>query len=403
MIPLQLLLVLLLAALSMFLATVEAAFNLSRRRRLTQVGFHDEARVGLAQLYVDDPPRLLMPVHFGTYTAHVGMTVIITSIVFHVLDQWAMLAAFGVMMVYLLLFRVSLPYIVVRRNPESAFLHLLPAFHLWAEALQPLIGRLRRRASPADEEEPVSQVPELPPPPVQQRDEERLVDALTRFSETLVREVMTPRPDIAAIGGDAAVSELRRLMMESKYSRIAVYGKDLDDIQGVVDVRDLLAFQGDLASPVAPLARPAYFVPETKRIAELLRELQAMRVTVAVVIDEYGGTAGLVTVEDIVEELVGEIKDEYDVESDPLSVEADGSVIADGRLGVDRLEEALETELAIEGEIDTVGGLVTSIFGQIPRAGEKTRYRGFVVEVLAAERKRVNRVRFRREPVAESA
>ncbi len=254
-----------------------------------------------------------------------------------------------------------------------------------------------------DEEEVVSPMPELPPPPVQQKDEERLADALDRFSQTLTREVMTPRPDLAAIGAASPVSALRRLMTESKYSRIAVYGKDLDDIQGVVDVRDLLAFQGDSESPVAPLARPAHLVPETKRISELLREMQAMHVTVAVVIDEYGGTAGLVTVEDIVEELVGEIKDEYDLEGDPLTVEADGSVIADGKLGVERLEQALETELSMDGEIDTVGGLVTSIFGQIPRAGERMSYRGFEVEVLAAERKRVNRVRFRREPVVESA
>ena len=101
------------------------------------------------------------------------------------------------------------------------------------------------------------------------------MDALDRFSQTLVREVMTPRPDVVAIGSAAPVSELRRLMTESKYSRIAVYGKDLDDIQGVVDVRDLLAFQGDPESPVAPLARPAHLVPETKRISELLREMQA--------------------------------------------------------------------------------------------------------------------------------
>ncbi len=404
MISLQILLVLFLVGLSLFLATVEAAFNLAKRRRLTQVGFHDEARLNLAQLYVDDPPRLLMPVQVGTYTAHVGMTVVITSMVFRVLEHWAMLAAFGVMVVYLLLFRVSLPYILVRKDPEQVFLSLLPGFHLWAVALEPLIGRLRRRAVPVpDEDEVVSPVPELPPPPVQQKDEERLVDALDRFSETLVREVMTPRPDVAAIGAAAPVSALRKLMTESKYSRIAVYGKDLDDIQGVVDVRDLVSFQGDPESPVAPLARPAHLVPETKRISELLREMQGMRVTVAVVIDEYGGTAGLVTVEDIVEELVGEIKDEYDVEGDPLTVEADGSVIADGKLGVERLEQALETELSIDGEIDTVGGLVTSIFGQIPRAGERTSYRGFEVEVLVAERKRVNRVRFRRVPVVESA
>jgi CBS domain containing-hemolysin-like protein len=404
MIPLQFLLVLLLAGLSMFLASVEAAFHLAKRRRLTQVGFRDEQRVELAQLYLDDPPRLLMPVHLGTYTAHVGMTVIITSMVFRLLEHWAMLAAFGVMMGYLLLFRVSLPYILVRQDPEAVFLRLLPAFHLWAEALAPLTGPLRRRAVPVvDEDENGAAVPALPPPPVQEADEERLEDALDRFSQTLVREVMTPRPDIAAIGAAEPVSALRKLMAESKYSRIVVFGKDLDDVLGLVEVRDLLSYQGTPEAAVAALARPAHLVPDTKRIAALLREMQKLRITFAVAIDEYGGTAGLVTVEDIVEELVGEIKDEYDLEGDPLTVEADGSVIADGKLGVDRLEQTVETELSQGGEIDTVGGLVTSIFGRIPRAGERKDYRGFEVEVLAAERKRVNRVRFRRRPPSESA
>ena len=404
MIGLQLLAVVLLGGLSVFLATVEAAFNLLKRRRLTQVGFHDEARVELAQRYLEDPPRMLMPVHLGTYTAHVGMTVIITSLAFSLVDHWAMLTAFGIMMAYMLTFRLSVPYILVRQDPEGTFLKLLPAFHLWSEALQPLVSRLRRRAAPDPEEaEEGAPVPEVPPPPVQQVDEERLVDALDRFSETLAREIMTPRPDIVAVAAAAPVSALRRLMGDTKYSRIPVYGKDLDDILGVVEVRDLLDFQGDADSPVAPLARPVHIVPETKHIPELLREMQGRRVTFAVVVDEYGGTAGLVTVEDIVEELVGEIKDEYDVEGDPLTVEPDGSVVADGRASVERLEQALETELSIDEEVDTVGGLVTSIFGQIPRAGERTSYRGFEVEVLLAEKKRVNRVRFRRVPVESPA
>jgi len=171
----------------------------------------------------------------------------------------------------------------------------------------------------------------------------------------------------------------------------------------MVEVRDLLDFQGDADSPVSALVRPVHVVPETKRIPDLLREMQSLRITFAVVIDEYGATAGIVTVEDIVEELVGEIKDEYDVEGDPLAVEPDGSVVADGRASVESLEQALETELSIDHEIDTVGGLVTSIFGQIPRAGERRSYRGFEVEVLAAEKKRVNRVRFRRAPVESPA
>jgi magnesium and cobalt transporter len=210
---------------------------------------------------------------------------------------------------------------------------------------------------------------------------------------------MTPRPDLVAIAAAAPVAELRRLMSDTKYSRIPVYGQNLDDIQGVVEVRDLLDFQGDAGSPVGSLVRPVHLVPETKHIPELLREMQGRHITFAVVIDEYGGTAGIVTVEDIVEELVGEIKDEYDVEGDPLTVEKDGSVVAEGRASVDRLEEALETELSLDEEIDTVGGLVTSIFGQIPRAGERTSYRGFEVEVLAAEKKRVKSVRFRRATV----
>jgi putative hemolysin len=401
MIGLQVALIVLLAGLSVFLASVEASFNQLKRRRLTQVGFHDESRVALAHRYLDDPPRMLMPVHLGTYTAHVGMTVIITSLAFRLVDHWAMLTAFGIMMAYLLLFRLSMPYILVRQDPEATFLRLLPAFHLWAQALSPVVSRLL--PEPLAEEGEEGAVPEVPPPPVQQADEERLVDALDRFSETIAREVMTPRPDIVAIAAAASVAALRRLMSETKYSRIPVYGKDLDDIQGVVEVRDLLDFQGDPESPVSGLVRPVHLVPETKHIPDLLREMQGRRITFAVVIDEYGGTAGIVTVEDIVEELVGEIKDEYDVEGDPLAVEPDGSVVADGRASVERLEEALETELSLDEEIDTVGGLVTSIFGQIPRVGERTRYRGFEVEVLAAEKKRVNRVRFRREPVATPA
>jgi putative hemolysin len=402
-IALQIAVIVFLAALSVFLATVEASFNLTKRRRLSQIGFHDERRLQLAQSYLDDPPRMLMPAHLGTYTAHVGMTVVITSLAFRLVDQWAMLTAFGIMMAYLLLFRLSMPYMFVRQNPELTFLTLLPAFHVWATALSPIVSRVRRRAVALTEEPEEAAVPEVPPPPVQQADEEQLVDALDRFSSTIAREVMTPRPDIVAIPAAAPIAALRRLMSETKYSRVPVFGKDLDDIQGVVEVRDLLDFQGDPESPASVLVRPVHLVPETKRIPELLREMQGRRITFAVVIDEYGGTAGIVTVEDIVEELVGEIKDEYDIEGDPLAVEPDGSVVADGRASIERLEQALETELSIDEEIDTVGGLVTSIFGQIPRAGERRSYRGFEVEVLAAEKKRVNRVRFRRAPVESPA
>ncbi|MCG6927830.1 MAG: hemolysin family protein [Acidobacteria bacterium] len=404
MIGLELLVLLLLAGLSIFLASVEASFHLLKRRRLAQVTHHDEAMAELASSYLEDPPRLLMPVHLGTYTAHIGMTVIITSLLFGLVTYWAMLTAFAVMMAYLLLFRVSVPYILVHQDPERAFLRLLPAFHVYARALTPVVARLRRRAAPEDEDDAgAPPMPEVPPPPVQEADENRLAEALGRFSETVVREVMTPRPDVTAIAAAAPVAELRQVIRETKYSRIPVYGENLDEIQGVVDIRDLLDHDVAAGATVAGLARPARLVPETKHIAELLREMQAERFTFAVVIDEYGATAGIVSVEDIVEELVGEIQDEFDVEPDPLSVEADGAVLAEGRVGVDRLQEALEAELSVEEGVETVGGLVTTVFGRIPRVGERTTYLGFEIEVLDAEEKRVNRARFRRIPVPDAA
>jgi CBS domain containing-hemolysin-like protein len=307
-------------------------------------------------------------------------------------------------MAYLLLFRLTLPYALVRRNPERSLLVLLPVFNLYAQAMRPLVTALRKRAegeTPPELED--TAVPEVPPPPVHDQDEVRLVSALAKFSETQVREVMTPRPDIVAIQSTASVSELRNLMRETKYSRIPVFGENLDDIVGVVEVRDLIDYDGDPHEPVQPLSKQVFLVPETKKIAELLRELQAQRTTFAVVIDEYGGTAGLVSVEDIVEELVGEIKDEYDVEQEPIVVEEGGAILVAGRVSLDRLSQALETSFGESAEVGTVGGLVTALFGRIPRTGDSIEHNGFVIEVVDAERKRVNQVRVRRKPAHEAA
>lgn len=396
-------LLLLLATASGLLAAVEASFYLVRRRRLSHIALQNP-RAELVNRYLEDPPSLLMPIHMGTYTAHVGMTVVITSVLLDWLAGWAMLVAFLAMVAYLLLFRLTLPYALVRRNPERSLLLLLPFFDAYARALSPLVRALRKRAAPERAaaslmDDPPSTPPDLPPPPVHDADEVRLVDSLVRFSETPVRDVMTPRPDMSAVSASSTVADLKRVMRETKYSRIPIYGENLDDIVGVAEVRDLLDHEGSPGDPVKALARPVYLVPVTKKIAELLRELQAQRTTFAVVIDEYGGTAGIVSVEDIVEELVGEIKDEFDVETEPIAPQSDGSVLVSGRVRLERVEKALEAPLQRDGAaVETVGGLVTAIFGRVPRAQESIEHRGFILEVMDAERKRVNRVRFRRLP-----
>jgi CBS domain containing-hemolysin-like protein len=261
---------------------------------------------------------------------------------------------------------------------------------------------LRRRADPeianpndADDDTPAGA--ETPATP-RDASEDRLQASVTRFAGIHVSDVMTPRPDVVAISASGTVADLRRLMRETKYSRIPVYGENVDDIQGAVTTRDLLAYDGHGSDPLRPLVRPVLLVPESKKAADLLRELQSGRTTFAVVIDEYGGTAGVVSVEDIVEEIVGEIEDEYDLDGAPLTVEEDGAVVVSGRVSLDRLEQAIATPLTGHEDVDTVGGLVTSAFGRIPEPGEKTDWNGFSVEVIDAEHKRVNRARFRRLP-----
>jgi CBS domain containing-hemolysin-like protein len=395
-VALQIALFVFLIVASMSLAAVEAAFYLIKRRRVAHLAL-ENPRAELVNAYLEDPPALLMPVHIGTYTAHVGMTIILTALFLDLLAHWAMLLAFGAMVIYMLLFRLTVPYALVRSNPERSLLVLLPGFDLYARVLHPLVAALRRRGA----NEPLTVPPEsvkseVRLAPVLDPDEGRLVSAVARFAQTLVREVMTPRPDIVAISKDATMADLRRTLRETKHSRIPVFGENLDDIVGVVSVRDAVEHDGPGDDPITPLVRAAFLVPETKKIADLMKEMQQQRLTFAVAIDEYGGTAGLVSVEDIVEELVGEIKDEYDVESEPIAVEADGSVVVAGRVAVDRLEEALSADLVQAQGVETVGGFVTNVFGHIPRTGEKTERAGFSIEVIDAERKRVNRVRFRR-------
>jgi len=394
------LVIVLLAALSVTLASVEAAFYLVKRRRLSHL--EQNPRAEKVNKYLEDPQTLLMPIHMGTYTAHMVMTVLITMLLTDHFHPWALAGAVGFMIVYLLLFRLTLPYSLVWRNPERSLLLLLPVFDAYARALRPLAAALRRRATlpgPEDADANGGTAPgrEVPPAPVHDPDEGRLVDAVARFAVTQVRDVMTPRPDIVALPATATVGDLRRVLRETKYSRVPIYREHLDDIAGVVGVRDLVEYEGAPADSLQPLIREAYLVPETKKVAELLKEFQARRITFALAIDEYGGISGLATVEDIVEEIVGEIKDEYDVEAEPISIEPDGAVLVAGRVNVDRLEQALEVSLA-DGDVGTVGGLVASAFGRIPRPGERTDYRGFTIEVVDAERKRVQRVRFRRIP-----
>ena len=230
-------------------------------------------------------------------------------------------------------------------------------------------------------------------------DENRLLRAVVRFGETLVREVMTPRPDIVAIQAEATIDDLRQLVREQEYSRLPVYSENLDNVVGLIVVKDLIQMtaEPDGTRKVSEMMRPPAFVPETKRVVDMLREFQQGRVQLAMVVDEYGGTAGLVTVEDVVEELVGEIHDEYDSEAEPVVRESDDTYVFSAKVGIGELVERLGVEIE-EGAFETVGGFVLSRVGRVPAVGERFEFEGLEIEILEAEGRRIHKVRLRRQP-----
>jgi CBS domain containing-hemolysin-like protein len=236
-----------------------------------------------------------------------------------------------------------------------------------------------------------------------QGEERRLLQSIVDFGDTLVREVMTPRPDIVAIRDTATVGDVRALFLEQEYSRFPVYKESLDNIAGFVFVKDLVVLStADDTRPVTTLLRPAVVVPETKRVPELLKQFQRQQTQCAIVVDEYGGTAGLVTIEDLLEEIVGEIRDEYDVESEPIVDEGGGRWVFSGKVNIDEVRQRLNVDIEREG-FETVGGYLLSHLGRVPAVGEKFEMDGLTVEVLDAERRRINKVRICRQEVPEPA
>jgi len=228
---------------------------------------------------------------------------------------------------------------------------------------------------------------------IQEADRE-LIQSAVEFADKTVREVMTPRPKIVAIEENRTLEDLRELVIHAQYSRIPFYEQTIDQIVGFVHVRDMFELdEADRAGRlVKELTRPIRFVPETKRVNDLLREMQLDGAHMAIVIDEYGNTAGLATMEDLVEELLGEIHDEHEPERD-VHKESESSFVVSGSLDLDRLDDLLGFRPPAETESTTIGGLVAEWLGHVPRQGETIERDGIRIEVLAGDELKVEQVR----------
>jgi CBS domain containing-hemolysin-like protein len=404
------------------LATVDMAFG-----QLSDVGLHrlsgeseerPEARSRIfLQQVLENRARFSFALSAVIQMLLVVVAVLITSISLSVFSD-PRFVLFGLLAGLILagIFRQLIPLFMSARNPEATLLFLLPVIRPFfplmafiADPFQKLFDRSRRKDQDIENgaEEPedndsgdlqaLIDVGEAEG--ILEEEEGELIHSIIEIGDTRVSEVMTPRPNIVALPETATVREARDVIIESKYSRLPVYRDQIDNVEGIIYVRDLLQrwADGKEDEKIGPLIRSVYFVPETKPVAKLLEEMQKAHVQLSMVIDEYGGVCGLVTVEDILEEIVGEIEDE-DIAGEELHEireEGEGVYEVLGSTEIGKIERLFQMEIEAD-DFTTIAGLVINESGKVPATGEHLTFRGLEVEVLEADERRIARLRVKR-------
>lgn len=224
-------------------------------------------------------------------------------------------------------------------------------------------------------------------------EEGEMIEGIFDLKQTVAREIMIPRTHIVAVPVDAERERVLKAVISSGHSRIPVYDEDVDHIIGILNAKDLLPLWLDDAEEfdLRAITREPFFVPETKRIKDLLSELRTRKSHLAVIVDEYGGTSGLVTIEDIIEEIIGDIRDEHDVEEDAFLPQEDGSVVVRARVSLDEFEEYFGVSIPREG-YDTLGGFIIHVMGKVPARGEEMEFGGLTLRIQGGDEKRITRV-----------
>jgi putative hemolysin len=397
-------LILLGVLLAAFAASAEMSLASVSRLQLRQTLSAQKSRARVVEVLLGDPARFLSALLIVKLTGFVLATGATTLLVLRLGgDRWLVLCLVLLGVVLTLSQLLPRAWVVGR---EKAALCLAPFVQGVALILTPLTALMRRIGNSAV---PHGAVPEsiflsedglrfllnvTEEETVIEDEEKEMIASVFQLGETLVREVMVPRIDVDAVPGDLAMLEALDLILKAGHSRIPVYEDTIDNIIGILYAKDLLRYlrDGRTDVPLRKILRPAYFIPESKRVDDLLRELQQRRVHMAVVVDEYGGTAGLVTIEDLLEEIVGEIQDEYDAEEPTVEALSEYEYLFDARVNLNEVNEVAGIELVSEGS-DTLGGFIYGQLGKVPAVGDAIEFDDVRIEVLSVAGRRIKQVR----------
>jgi putative hemolysin len=405
--------IVILVAVAAFFALAET--SLTRVNKIKALTLEDEGRRGAARLarLAEHPERFLNLVLLLVLSCHLAASALLTIIAERHFGGAGVVIATAIEVGVIFVFAEAIPktYAVQHTEraallaaPTVAMVAAFPPLRLVARGLIVLAnvilpGKGLKQGPFISEEELLALADVAVNEEVIEREERTLIRSILEFGDTVVREVMVPRPDMLSVEGRDRVSDVIELTISAGKSRIPVYDQGIDDIVGVAFAKDLLRAEreGNGDTEVRTIAREAHFVPETKRVNELMREMQQHKFHIAVVVDEYGGTAGLVTLEDLIEELVGEIVDEDDVEESPWERLANGDMRVTAKMPVEDLSQLVDAKLP-DGDWDTVGGLVFDKLGHVPTEGESVDVDGVRLTAEKVQGRRINRVRVSKLP-----
>jgi CBS domain containing-hemolysin-like protein len=408
-----------LTGIAAFLAAAET--GLTRMSRARAMHLREEQRRGSAQLLalVEQPARFLNLVLLLVLVVQFFATALFTSVLNRLVGGGlGVVIAATVMTVITFIGAEVAPKTYAVQHTDRAALFVAPFVYFLTRL--PGLGQLTRlliaignvvtpgkglKSGPfVSEDEIKAMVDEAERDDVIEEEEREMIHSIFEFGDTILREVMVPRPDMVAVPLQTPLQQVLELILRTGYSRIPVYEGTIDEVVGLAYAKDVLRrlHDGQADKPLADILRPAPFMPESMRAAECLREMRKLKSHMVIVIDEYGGTAGLVTLEDLLEEIVGEIADEYDLEEPNIEPLPDGDYRVNARLGIDEVNELLDVELPAT-EWDTIGGLLFNLVGGVPREGQQVEFQGLRLRAERVQGRRIGRVRIHRLPPPESA
>ncbi|MFM7718707.1 MAG: hemolysin family protein [Actinomycetota bacterium] len=394
--------------------------SITRMSLVRAYRFRDERRRGGASLarIAERPAPYLNVVLLLTLLATIGGTTLATSFAVRTIGQQGLgeVVATFAMTILLFVFADVTPKTFAIQQTDRVALLLAPAIVAVHRLVGPAATGLVRFANlvmpgrglpqgPFITESEIRHLAEIAVEGGELEEQEKeMIHQVFDFGDTVVREVMVPRPDVVSIAADRSLRDVEALVVEAGFSRIPVYEKDLDGVIGVVFAKDVLkaVYQGRDGTPLRSIVRAPRFVPESKNVAELLREMQQGKFHFALATDEYGSVSGIVTLEDLLEEIVGEIHDEFDLAETPIVPLGDDRWRVSGKVAIDEAGEALEAEFPEDG-FDTIAGFVLDLAGSIPRPGEEVRWLNFVFHVEQVKGRRIERILVTREPVPDDA